>query len=191
MAVKKKKVNKWRNKDWYTLEAPEMFERKEIGGTPAEEEDNVIGRVIKVPLDQITNKRSHRNTIIDFKVKEIEGGKAKTEIKGFEISRSYIRKNIRKRKSIIKTVKDLETDGIKLHTTAYAFTVRNVHSSQKKKIREIINRKLEEEAEKNDFNSLIQKMIFGKTATEIFRETKEISPIKRIEITKCEVERGE
>lgn len=184
-----KKVDKWKSKKWYSVEAPEVFEKKTITETPAESEEQLIGRTIKTSLSQITGKRSQRYIELILQINEVEGGKAKTQLKGYELSRSYLRKNIRKGRSLVKTVKDIETDEGQLRTTVYAFLVRKVHTSQKDKIREIINNKLEEEAKNNDFNDLIQKMIFGKIATEIFKKGKKISPIKRIEITKCMISR--
>lgn len=186
-----KQVDKWKQKEWYTIEAPEMFEEKEIRETPAASKEELIGRTLTVPLRDITGKRSHNNIKITFLVNEVEGETAKAQVKSFKLSRGYISKNIRKRHSTIKTVKDLDIGGNKLHTTAYAFTVNKIHSSKQREIREKINRKLEKEAGENSLSSLLQKMIFGKTATDIFKDIKIISPIKRVEVTKCEVERGE
>lgn len=186
----KKKVKKWKNKEWYPIQAPEMFEEKKIGQTPAEDEGKLKGKTIETSLRDITGKRSHSNMRIEFQVNEVEGGTAKTQIKGFNMSRDYIRKNIRKGRSIVRTVRDLKPNDETLHTTAYAFAIGDAHSSQEKKVREILDEKLDEEAIENDFESLLQKMIFGRTATDIFKEAKKILPIKRIEITKCEVKRG-
>ncbi len=187
----KRKVDKWKQKEWYPIQAPSIFEEKNIRKTPATSEEELIGRTLTVPLEDITGKRNHRNTKITFQITGIEGGTAQTEVKKFQLTRDYIRKNIRKRRSVIKSVKDLETDKGTLRTTTYAFTVNKLHSSKERKIREIINKKLEEEKNENNFESLLQKMIFGKTSTNIFKEAKAISPIKRIDITKCEVKRGE
>jgi len=186
----KKKVNKWKDKNWYTIEAPETFERKEIGDTPATDKEELIGRTVETSLRDLTGKRSHNNIRVKFKVKEVEGGKGKTEIESFNLTRGYIRKNIRKGRSVINTIQDIEINGNKLHTTTYAFTVGKLHSSKEKKIRKVINEELQKQGKENDFESLIQKMIFGKTATDLFRKAKKIAPINRIEITKCEIERG-
>ncbi|MFW5902558.1 MAG: 30S ribosomal protein S3ae [archaeon] len=187
----KRKVNKWKDKNWYTIEAPETFERKEIGDTPAESEEELVGRTIEASLRDLTGKRSHNNIRVKFKVKKVEGGKGKTEIESFNLTRGYIRKNIRKGRSVIQTIQDIKTNGNTLHTTAYAFTVGKLHSSKEKKIRKTMDEELQRQGKENDFESLIQKMIFGKTATNLFRKAKEIAPVNRIEITKCEIERGE
>ncbi len=186
-----KKVDTWKQKEWYTIKAPEMFEAKKVRKTPASSKEDLIGRTLTLPLRDVTGQRSHNNTKVTFQINDLEGETAETTVKNFNLSRSYISKNIRKGHSVIKAVKDLDMNGKTLHTTTYAFTVNKIHSSKKEKIREAINNKLEEEARKNDFNSLLQKMIFGKTATNIFKDIKIICPIKRVEVTKCEVERGE
>lgn len=188
--ARKRKVDKWKQKEWYVITAPEMFEEKKIRETPAISEEELIGRKLTVPLRDITGKRNHKNTQITFEINEVEGDKARTEVKGFQLSRDYIRKNIRKRRSVVKTIKDLEVNGSTLHTTIYAFTVNKVHTHKQKKMREAMNKKIEEESKENDVESLIQKMIFGKTATNVFKGIKTISPVKRVDITKCEVKRG-
>lgn len=190
MARGKRKVEKWKQKEWYTIEAPGIFEEKEVRETPATSKEELIGRTLNVPLRDITGKRSHKNTEVTFQIEDIEGEKAKTYVKKFKLTRDYIRKNIRKRTSVIKLVRDLEIKDSTIHVTAYAFTVNKIHTSKQKKIREVMDKKLKEEVENNDFDSLLQKMLFGKTATNIFKEAKAIAPIKRIDITKCEVKRG-
>jgi len=186
-----KTINKWKNKNWYPVEAPEMFEKKEIGDTPALTEEDLIERTVETSLRDITGKRSHNNIRIKFQIKEVEGGTGKAQVKSFNVTRGYIRKNIRKGRSIIKNTQTIEMNSKTLKVTTYAFTVSEVHSSQKKEIRRVMEKELQKQAEENDFNPLIQKMIFGKTATSLFKKAKEIAPIKRVEITKCEVERGE
>jgi ribosomal protein S3AE len=41
-------------------------------------------------------------------------------------------------------------------------------------------------AKENTFDTLVQKMIFGTMASEIFKEVKGIAQIKRVEISKCQ-----
>ncbi len=186
-----KKANKWKDKEWYKIEAPEIFEEKGIGETPAIETDELEERTIETSLRDLTGKRNHNNIKIKFKIEGIEGETIRTKIKSFKVTRDYIRKNIRKGRSVIKTIEDIEVDDKNLHVTVYAFTVGKLHSSKEKKIRKIMSEELHKQSKENNFDSLVQKMIFGKTATALFKEAKEIAPIKRIEITKCEVEEGE
>ncbi len=186
-----KTINKWKDKNWYPVKAPEMFEKKEIGDSPAPSEEELVGRTIETSLRDITGKRSHNNIRVKFQIKEVEGGTGKAQVKRFNVTRGYIRKNIRKGRSTIKNTQKIKANGKTLKVTTYAFTVGELHSSQKKEIRKVMEQEMERQAEENDFNSLIQKMIFGKTATSLFKKAKEVAPIKRVEITKCEIERGE
>lgn len=191
MVRAKKKAGTWKKRDWYPIKAPEIFEEKEIRETPARSKEELIGRTLTIPLNDITGKRNHRNMNVTFKIKNVEGGKALTEVKSFELTRDYIRKNIRKRSSIIETINQFNVDNKELNVTVYAFTVNKTHSSKQKEIRRRLDEKLEEEVKNNDFDTLIQKMMFGKTATELFKNIKTVTPVKRVEITKCEVKRGE
>ena len=46
--VKKKTVDKWKKKTWFTIIAPKEFDRKEIGTTVSEKPQSVMGRVIEI-----------------------------------------------------------------------------------------------------------------------------------------------
>ena len=186
MAVKS--TDAWKRKEWYNIVAPKMFESKTVATTPCDKPQKLIGRVIKVPLSDITGNMKQQFTKLWFKVVEVKGNDALTELSGFEIAKEFVRRNVRRGRSLIKTIKDVKTkDGKDLRVTAYVFTAHKVEDTKKNEIRKMTTNVIENTAKEADFEKCVQKYIFGNTVTEIFRVTKKIAQIRRIEIAKCKV----
>ena len=188
---KTRKPDSWKKKNWYTIISPKDFEEEEIGITPAFDEKKLTNRIIVVPLRNITNKISHQFVKLRFKIKNVKGKNAYTELVGFELTREYLRRNVRRRRSIIKVVRDLTTkDGKEIQLTIYTFTLRKIDTSKKDGIRKIMIEYLDDLAKSENLDSLVQKSIFGALPTEISKISKKIAPIRRVEVAKCKI-RGE
>ena len=59
--------DKWKNKMWYRLHAPSMFNYTIMAHTPAENPDFVNGRVAEVPLEKLTGDYTQKNFMIKFR----------------------------------------------------------------------------------------------------------------------------
>ncbi len=192
MAVKKKKtVDKFKKKKWFTLVAPKSFDKKPLGETPAEKSKILIGRIVKKTVDELTGQRKQRHITANFKVTEIRELNALTEIVGFEINNSYLRRMIRRRISKIETVVTGTTkDGKTLRVKAVAVSARHIEKTKEKSIRKIMTDELLSEIAKKTLEQLLQEMIFGLTSIELMKKAKEVSMLKRLEITKARVMEG-
>lgn len=185
---KRKTADAWKRKEWYSIYSPKSFEEKEIGTTPAAEPENLIGRIIEVPLREITGNMGHQFVKMWFRVTDVKGKSAYTVFDGFELVREYLRRNVRRRRSMIRIVQEMQSsDGKKVKVTIYTFTARKVDTSKKDAIRKTMMSAVDRIGKENNFETLAQKMIFGAMAAEIFKETKAIAQIRRVEISKCEI----
>ena len=188
MKPKKKQVRKmdtWKKKEWYTVVAPKMFDEKPLLETPALKPTKLANRIVRVPLRDLTNKIQHQTTSMRFKVTEVKGRTAYTESIGFEILRDALRRNIRRRRSIIKTILNLQTkDKKKIRMTSYIFTARKIDTLKQKALRKIMDDHLKTEIPKIGYNKLLEKSIYGELASEVYKLIKKIQRIKRVEITK-------
>ena len=72
--------------------APSFFGNVELGSIPAQEPEQLIGRVVEATLYDITGDFSHHYLKMFFQVNEIDGKTAKTLFKGHEYSRDYLTK---------------------------------------------------------------------------------------------------
>jgi small subunit ribosomal protein S3Ae len=190
MVVKRKTVEAWKKKEWYTIISPKLFEERSVGTTPADDPQKLADRVIEVPLREITGNMQHQFVKLLFRISEVKGNNCYTTFDGFELVREYLRRNIRRRRSMITAIREIRTkDNKTLQVTAYVFTARKVDTSKKDIIRTIIVDTLKK-GESESFDSYIQKLLFGSIAADTFKKAKIVAPIKRVEIGKCEILRG-
>ncbi len=110
----------WRSKEWYDILAPSIFGSSEIGETLASEPEKLKGRVIETTLGDLINDFSKSHVKVLFKIKEVEDHEAKTEFVGHDMSREYIRGQVRRRTTKIDCITTVTTsDGHKLRLTAW------------------------------------------------------------------------
>jgi len=182
--------DKWAQKKWYTLIAPEYFGLAEIGETPADDPNKVVNRTVEITLAELTNDYSNQNPYkkLIFKVYRVSGENAYTKFHRFEMMREYINSLIRRRTSKIDDVIDVTTaDGYKLRVKPVAFTIKRCKTSQKSVIRKIMREIIINNATQKNFVQFLQECILGRIPSEIYKNAKRIYPLRRVEINKIEL----
>lgn len=74
--------DKWKMKEWFVVYAPDFFGNKEIGLTPADDPEKVIGRVIETTLKDLTGDFTKGQVKLYFQVYDVKGQNAYTKFKG-------------------------------------------------------------------------------------------------------------
>ncbi|MEM3555248.1 MAG: 30S ribosomal protein S3ae [Candidatus Micrarchaeia archaeon] len=186
--AKAKIVDVWKSKTWYTVLAPQIFENKEIGQIPATEDSKLLNRVVEVSLSDLTGDISHSYVSLKFKVNDVKGKTAYTTFVGHEISPSYLKTLVRRRRDVVGEVVDVETkDGVKMRLKLQIFTAKRVSSSARTDLRKNSREEMINRAKELDSQQLIQEIVFGKFSAHLFNKLKKICPIKRIEVRKTEI----
>ena len=189
LSTKTKHVrDKWRGKVWYMIIAPPFFGNIELGSVPAEEEDQLIGRVVEATLYDITQDFSHMYLKMYFQVNEIEGKTAKTLFKGHEYSRDYLRSLVRRRTTKVDGLFNLTTkDGYKLRIAVSALTLSRIKTSQEKTIRSIMEKTIKQKSAALNLDQFVQEMVLGKIASDIYNEAKRVAPLRHVGIRKSKL----
>lgn len=183
-----RKLDKWKNKTWYNIETPEFIGRTIIGTTTTDESDKLVGRRIETTVGDITNDFSKQNIKLRLAIDSVTGDTANTVFIGHEITTDYLRSIVKRQTSRIDNNLEVTTkDGCKLRIKPIAFTVKRARSSQIRAIREIMAKIVLERAAELDFEHIVEEIVTGKLAANIYRNTKTIYPIRRVEIRKTEV----
>ncbi len=190
-ASAKRTVDKWKRKKWFKVYASKEFDQKEIAETPAEKEKTVPGRTINANLGDLTGERQKRHITIKFKIKEVKGQQAYTEIVKHEASHGYINRLVRRKSSKIEAVQTVTTkDNRKVKVKTLALSQKKLERRQEMAIRKGIVQSVERSAAKNDFSPFIQLVVFGVLASKLFKDLKKVAPLKRVEIIKSVVLEG-
>ncbi|SEW01078.1 30S ribosomal protein S3ae [Natrinema salifodinae] len=176
-------------KRWYTVLAPEQFDRQELGETPADEPDKVYGRTIETTLGELNDSASENNTKLTFKITDVGSDSAYTEFKEHSLTRDYLRSLVRRGASKIEAyVTVLTTDDYRVQIQPVAFTTKKADASQEKAIREQMVEMIEEAAAERTFEELIDSVVEGRLSSAIYGEAKTIYPLRRVEIQKATLE---
>nr|AAZ32507.1 SSU ribosomal protein S3AE [uncultured euryarchaeote Alv-FOS4] len=180
--------DKWRSKVWYTIITPETFSSKEIGMTPADEPEKVIGRIAESTLYDLTGNFKKMHVKLYFKINRVQGTNAYTRFTGHDMTTDYIRRMIRRRRSRIDAIFNVDTsDGYRMRVKVLTVPDRRIKSSIKTEIRKKIQEYLTEKAHSMTFSEYVKYLLADETPRDLSKVLKPIYPVKRIEIRKSEV----
>lgn len=189
MSSKSKRVrDKWRGKAWYMVVAPPFFGNVELGALPAENPEQLIGRVVEATLYDITSDFSHQYLKMFFQINELEGKTAHTLFKGHEYSRDYLRSLVRRRTTKVDGLFNLATkDGYRLRISVSALTLSRIKTSQEKLIRDMMAETIDEKAATLFLDQFVQEMVLGKIASDVYNKAKKVAPLRHVGIRKSKL----
>ena len=168
--------------------APSFFGNIELGSIPAQEEKQMIGRVVEATLCDITGDFSHHYLKMFFQINEIDAKNAKTLFKGHEYSRDYLRSLVRRRTTKVDGLINLTTkDGYKLRIAVSALTLSRIKTSQEKIIRQIMEKIIKEKSKALSLDQFVQEMVLGKIASDIYNQAKLVAPLRHVGIRKSKL----
>jgi len=180
--------DKWRGKTWYMVVAPPFFGNVELGSLPAENQEQLIGRVVEATLYDITSDFSHQYLKMFFQINELDGKTAHTLFKGHEYSRDYLRSLVRRRTTKVDGLFNLITkDGYKLRIAVSALTLSRIKTSQEKIMRDMMAKIVDEKAAALTLDQFVQEMVLGKIASDVYNKAKKVAPLRHIGIRKSKL----
>lgn len=187
-ATTRKVKDRWRAKNWYNIIAPPAFDSIIIADTLADDPSNLINRVTGVSLQDLTNDFRKSHITLFFKINKVEEEKAHTQFAGHTLTSDYLRRMIRRRRSKIEGVYDVDTrDGAVIRVKPFATTDKRIQNSQRKVVREAMKKTITDQANASTLSEFMKNILDGRMGSEIYKNCKKLYPVKRIEIHKTEV----
>lgn len=173
---------------WYTIISPKVFGGREVGETISDDPKKVIGRAISVNAKELTGDFKKSHIVIKLLIDKITDGKAYTSIKGYNVSRSYVQRFVRKGMSLIKIIHELTTnDGQKVRVNLMATANGKIQTTKKT----LIRKRLKLELEKIMSNMTLDNNVFISTTNKIQRRIvqslKKVHPLRFVEIKKIKL----
>jgi small subunit ribosomal protein S3Ae len=176
-------------KRWYTVMAPEMFDRAELGETPADEPEQVYDRTIETTLGELQNDPSENNTKLTFQITDVGSDTAYTDFVKHELTRDYLRSLTRRGTSKVDAfVTVLTTDDYRVQVQPVAYTTKSADHSQERAVRKTMVEMVEEAAAERTFEELVDSIVEGRLSSAIYNEAKTIYPLRRVEVQKTRLE---
>ena len=180
--------DKWRDKKWYNVISPPYFGGVDLGAIPADDPSKLLGRIVDGTLYDITNDFAHQNLKLYFRIENIEGKTAQTIFKGHEYSRDYLRSLVRRRTTRVDGIFNIMTkDNYGLTLAASVFTLSRIKTSQEHEIRTIMSKIIKEKSSTLTFDQFVQELVLGKIASDIYNESKKISPLRHVGVRKSKL----
>ena len=180
--------DKWRDKKWYTVMSPPYFGGVELGAIPSDDPAKLVGRIVDGTLYDITNDFAHQYLKLYFRIEDVEGKTARTVFKGHEYSRDFLRSLVRRRTTRVDGIFNIKTkDNYGLTLAASVFTLSRIKTSQEHDIRSIMSKIIKEKATILTFDQFVQELVLGKIASDIYNESKKISPLRHVGVRKSKL----
>ncbi|SPN98861.1 probable ribosomal protein 10, cytosolic [Cephalotrichum gorgonifer] len=202
--LKKKTVDPFTRKDWYSIKAPAPFNIRDVGKTLVNRStglknanDALKGRVLEVSLADLQKDEDHSFRKIRLRVDEVQGKNCLTNFHGLDFTTDKLRSLVRKWQSLIEaniTVKT--TDDYTLRLFAIAFTKRRPNqvkkttyaaTSQIREIRQKMMEIIQREASSCTLTQLTAKLIPEVIGREIEKATQGIYPLQNVHIRKVKL----
>ena len=192
MARRTTKVkDKWREKRWVTVYAPDSFNNVPIAYIPITDDENAKGRVIEVTLfDIIKGDPSQHQYKMYFQINKVEGEKATTIFKRYEYAKEFLRSLIRRGSSRITFMLEAKTkDGYIFRIKVIALTHRKLNTSRKHAFRLIAKDVMEKTIPQMTIDQFVQATCYGKINSDIMAATKKVIRMRHVGLEKVKLVR--
>lgn len=190
MARRKTRVkDKWREKRWITVHAPDSFNNIPVAYVPITDDENAKGRVVEVTLyDILKGDPSQHQYKIYFQVDKVTDDKASTIFKRYEYSKEFLRSLVRRGSSKVNFIIDTKTkDGYIFRIKVIALTHRQLNTSRKHALRliarDIINKTIPEMT----IDQFVQATCYGKINSDIMAAAKKLIRIRHVGLEKVKL----
>ena len=190
MARRKGRVkDKWREKKWITVNAPDSFNNVPIAYVPITDEENAPGRVLEVTLyDILKGDPSQHQYKMYFQLDKVQDEKASTIFKRFEYSKEFLRSLVRRGSSKINFITDVKTkDGFVFRIKVIALTHRPLNTSRKHALRLIMRDIINKTVPEMTIDQFVQATCYGKINSDIMAAAKKVIRIRHVGLEKVKL----
>jgi len=192
LARRKTKVkDKWREKRWVNVYAPDSFNNVPIAYVPITDEEGAKGRVIEVTLfDILKGDPSQHQYKMYFQIDKVEGDKATTIFKRYEYAKEFLRSLIRRGSSKIDFFADIKTkDGYIFRIKVIALTHRPLNTSRQHALRLIAKDVMEKTIPQMTIDQFVQATCYGKINSDIMGAAKRVIRMRHVGLEKVKLVR--
>jgi len=181
--------DKWREKRWVNVSAPDSFNNVPIAYVPITDDENASGRVIEVTLfDILKGDPSQHQYKIYFQIDKVDGENASTIFKRFEYSKEFLRSLVRRGSSKINFIIDVKTkDGYIFRVKIIALTHRPLNTSRKHALRIIARDVINKTVPEMTIDQFVQATCYSKINSDIMAAFKRVIKVRHVGLEKVKL----
>ena len=190
MARRKGRVkDKWREKRWVSVTAPDSFNNIPIAYVPITDDENAVGRVLEVTLfDILKGDPSQHQYKIYFQIDKVNGDKASTIFKRYEYSKEFLRSLVRRGSSKINFIIDIKTkDGYIFRIKVLALTHRQLNTSRQHALRVIARDVINKTIPEMTIDQFVQATCYSKINSDIMAAFKKVIKVRHVGLEKVKL----
>jgi len=178
--------DKWKEKRWVTVFAPESFNNIPIAYVPITSDKTAVGRVVEVTLfDILKGDPSQHQYKLFFQINKVTEEKATTIFKRYEYAKEFLRSLIRRGSSRINFVIDTKTkDGYVFRIKILTLSHRELNTSRKRALRLEAKKQIERIVPQMTIDEFVQAACYGKINSDIMAATKKIIRVRHVGLEK-------
>ena len=175
-------------KEWYPILAPKIFENTVLGETHVYDPEQMIGKGITQNLMSLTNDVKRQNININFKVFDVQNGKAFTNVIGYHMVQSSIKRLVRRNiekidMSFSCKTSDNKTSQIKPLLITRSDTTGSVAAKMRRTAKDFLVKYIS----LISYDNLISDLVTHKMQNELRKELNKIYPLRVCEIRSMEI----
>ncbi len=192
MVKRKTRVkDKWREKKWVTVLAPDSFNNVPVAYIPITDEENAVGRVIEVTLfDILKGDPSQHQYKMYFQINKVTGDKATTIFKRYEYAKEFLRSLVRRGSSKITFIMNSKTkDGHIFRIKVIALTHRKLNTSRQHAIRLVAQDVINKTIPQMTIDQFVQATCYGKINSDIMAAAKKLIRMRHVGLEKVKLVR--
>mgnify|MGYP006093824517 FL=1 len=192
MARRKGRIkDKWRDKRWVQVYAPDSFNNVPIAYVPITDDENAVGRVLEVTLyDILKGDPSQHQFKIYFQINNVEGDKATTIFKRYEYSKEFLRSLVRRGSSKVNFSIDVKTkDGYIFRIKLLALTHRQLNTSRQHALRLIAQDVIRKTIPEMTIDQFVQATCYSKINSDIMAAFKKVIRVRHVGLEKVKLVR--
>ena len=187
MVRKTRKIkDKWKEKRWVTVLAPDSFNNIPVAYVPITSDKTAVGRVVEVTLfDILKGDPSQHQYKLFFQINKVTEEKATTVFKRYEYAKEFLRSLIRRGSSRINFVIDAKTkDGYVFRIKILTLSHRELNTSRKRALRLEAKKQIERIVPQMTIDEFVQAACYGKINSDIMAATKKIIRVRHVGLEK-------
>tara|TARA_Y100000310_G_scaffold241784_1_gene245855 strand:+ start:19550 stop:20350 length:801 start_codon:yes stop_codon:yes gene_type:complete len=175
-------------KEWYPILAPKLFQNAVLGETPVYEPEHMIGKGITTNLTNLTRDMKRQNINVNFKVVNVQNGKAFTDVVGYYMAQSSIKRMIRRNiekinMSFMCKTSDNKTIQIKPLLITRSATIGSVATRMRNTTKDFLVKYVGSVT----YDNLVNDLVNHKLQNELRRGMNKIYPLRICEIRAMEL----
>jgi small subunit ribosomal protein S3Ae len=181
--------DKWREKRWVNVNAPDSFNNVPIAYVPITDDENASGRVIEITLfDILKGDPSQHQYKIYFQIDKVDGENASTIFKRFEYSKEFLRSLVRRGSSKINFIIDIKTkDGYVFRMKIIALTHRPLNTSRKHALRIIARDVINKTVPEMTIDQFVQATCYSKINSDLMAAFKRVIKVRHVGLEKVKL----